>query len=188
MLEFVFGQYGNYLVDTLAGLGFKSVNIGNTRIDGIEGEIGFRVTINKNLNIQLGAGYTYIEPIMVDFDTVKAQTGTVSFNILKYRYRNLFKGSGQIEYKNIALAMNTRYNSFMQNIDVVFNQLIPGVNRYRTEHDGGDWVFDARLSYRINKNINVSIISRNLFNHEYVGVPSQIAAPRMWLFQFTLTN
>lgn len=188
MLEFAFGSYGDPLKDPSYGLGFKSVNIGNTQIDGIEFELGIKINITKNLNLQLGGGYTYIEPIMTDFDTLKAQTGTVPFNILKYRSRNLFKGNGQIEYKNVAFAMTSRYNSFMQNIDVVFNELLPGVKRYRTEHDNGDWVYDARLSYKLNKNINVAFIARNLFNHEYADRPADVGPPRTWIFQFTLIN
>jgi outer membrane receptor for ferric coprogen and ferric-rhodotorulic acid len=75
----------------------------------------------------------------------------------------------------------------MENIDVVFNELLPGVKRYRANHHGGDWVYDANVSYKVNAQMALSIISRNLFNHEYSGIPSQLEAPRMWLFQIVIT-
>lgn len=187
MLEFAFGSYGDPFKDPLFGLGFKSLNIGNTRIDGMEFEMGIQLTILKKLNLQLGGGYTYIDPRLTDFDSTKAATGTVSYNFLKYRYRNLFKGFGSIEYGKVSFSMNCRYNSFMENIDVVFNELLPGVKRYRANHHGGDWVYDANVSYKVNAQMALSIISRNLFNHEYSGIPSQLEAPRMWLFQIVIT-
>lgn len=186
MLEFAFGQYGDLFNDPLFGLGFKSVNIGNTRIDGMEYELGLQLAVLKNMNINFGGGYTYIDPRMSDFDSTKAASGTVSFNFLKYRYRNMFKGYAGIDYGKFSLAVNCRYNSFMENIDAVFNELITGVKRYRAEHHKGDWVFDANLSYKVTGYLTTSIVSRNLFNHEYMGIPSQLEAPRMWLFQLSV--
>ena len=98
MLEFTFGSYGNPFTDPLFGLGFKSVNIGNTRIDGMEFEMAAQMALAPSCNITLGGGYTYIDPILTDFDTLKASTGTVSYNFLKYRYRNLFKGFTSVDY------------------------------------------------------------------------------------------
>jgi iron complex outermembrane receptor protein len=187
MLEFTFGSYGDIFTDPLFGLGFKSVNIGNTRIDGMEYEAGFQMDIMKDLNLKIGVGYTYIDPELTDFDTLKASTGTVTYNFLKYRYRNLFKGNAELEYKKLALGLTTRYNSFMENIDVVFNELIPGVKRYRAEHKKGDWVYDARLAYQVTKSLRCAIIARNLFNREYMGIPSQVEAPRTWFLQFAFT-
>lgn len=183
MLEFAFGQYGDLFNDPLFGLGFKSVNIGNTRIDGMEYELGLQISVLNNLNVNFGGGYTYIDPRMSDFDSLKAATGTVSFNFLKYRYRNMFKGFASVDYGRISVSLNCRYNSFMENIDKVFNELIPGIKDYRSEHQKGDWVYDANLSYKVRNYLTVSVISRNLFNHEYMGIPSQVEAPRMWLLQ-----
>lgn len=55
-----------------------------------------------------------------------------------------------------------------------------------SQHDKGDWVYDANISYKITDYLTASVISRNLFNHEYMGIPSQVEAPRMWLFQVNL--
>ena len=187
MIEFEFGKHGQSS-DPFAGLGFKSLNIGNTKIDGIESELGVELTINKNLTVLLGGGYTYIEPVYIHFDSLIAERGTTSFNILKYRSRNLFKANGEIRFKKLSLGVVTRYNSFMQNIDAVFNVLITGVEHYRKENMHGDWVYDANIDYAINKNVSVGIISRNLFNNEYADRPAILEEPRVWMFKFTLRN
>ena len=49
--------------------------------------------------------------------------------------------------------ISCRFNSFMENIDAVFEELIPGVKNYRKKHDYGDWIFDMRIGYRISKEL-----------------------------------
>ncbi len=186
MLEFTFGKYGHPLRDPLFGLGFKSVNIGNTRIDGYEFEIGLQSTFGK-VPVQFTAGYTYIDPILTDWDTLKRNSGTTDINVLKYRYRQLLKSDLQVGYKKFSAGVGCRYQSFMQNIDIVFNELIPGVKRYREQHKKGDWIFDARISYKIDKHLSIALVSQNFFNEEYVGRPADLQPPRLWMFQIKLS-
>lgn len=56
------------------------------------------------------------------------------------------------------IGVSTRYNSFMENIDAVFESdfTIPGVRTYRERHDYGDWVFDLRTSSTVSPNISDS--------------------------------
>ena len=55
MMEFTFGLWGDPSVDPVAGLGFKSVNVGKTQISGIElslngqGKISMKNLIRKTL-------------------------------------------------------------------------------------------------------------------------------------------
>jgi outer membrane receptor protein involved in Fe transport len=94
----------------------------------------------------------------------------------------------QVEVKKLALGASSRYQSIIQNVDVVFNELVPGVKRYREEHTKGAWVFDARIGYKINKHLNVAAICRNVFNTEYMGVPADLQPPRSWVLQVRLVN
>lgn len=187
MMEFTFGQYGTF-TDPLYGFGFKSVNIGNTRIKGIDVELTGAGKIGS-VPITLLCGYTYIDPIQKDYiaaeDTLK---NSANYNILKYRYRHLFKGDIEVNPGKFMLGMSTRFNSFMENIDAVFESptTIPGVKHYRDMHHYGDWVFDARAGYRITDHFRLSVIIRNIFNHEYMGRPADMQAPISYALQLNM--
>lgn len=86
------------------------------------------------------------------------------------------------------IGFSTRFNSFMENIDAVFESdaTIPGVKNYREQHDYGDWVFDLRLGYRVTEHFKFSLIVRNLFNHEYMGRPADMQAPRNYAIQMNM--
>lgn len=183
MMEFTFGQWGNFLVDPMFGVGFKSLNIGNTRIQGLD----FTLTGNGNINktpLQVLAGYTVMYPIQLDFDAaVDTLKNTANYNILKYRYRRLLKADVETGFLNFTAGISVRYNSFMENIDQVFNFLIPGVARYRENNQKGDWVFDARVFYSFLKHFDIGIIIKNLTNEEYLSRPADMQPPRSFVAQ-----
>lgn len=205
------------------GIGFKSLNVGRTRVEGIDisvigqGKIG-PITINTL------SGYTYLIPvtlqpsdpysIMNDSvvtqllvplgmvpDTVLTFYNTSSDsinNILKYRFQHLIKADIELAYKGFALGASYRFNSFMQNIDKVFLVLdtstaagppvLPtGLANYRQSRKGkGDYVIDARASYKMNPTSKVSIIINNLLNREYMIRPLSMESPRTFAIQYTL--
>lgn len=186
MMEFEFNRWGNFLVDPFFGLGFKSKNIGNTRIKGIDvtvtGEGSF-----FNLPLRLMAGYTYADPVQTDFDAKRdTSKNSANYNILKYRSRHTFKGDMEVQVKKFSLGISSRFTSFMENIDEVFNTFIPGVRDYRYEHDYGDWVFDGRIAYSPDEKFRISFITKNIFNHEYMGRPADMQPPRSFVLQFSL--
>ena len=187
MMEFTFGRYGTF-ADPLFGFGFKSVNIGNTKITGFDLELIGEGAIGT-VPVTLMCGYTYIDPIQKDFDAaVDTLKNSANYNILKYRYRHLFKGDIEFNPGKFMIGWSTRFNSFMENIDAVFESdaTIPGVKKYRERHDYGDWVFDARLGYRVTKSFSTSLIVRNVFNHEYMGRPADMQPPRNYALQFSM--
>ena len=184
MMEFTFGRYGGP-TDPLFGLGFKSKNVGNTRITGFELELVGTGKLGK-VPISFLGGFTYIEPIALDFDTAKAAVeNTAEFNILKYRYRRVFKADMEATPGKWNIGASVRYNSFMDNIDKFFEETIPGIRSYRETHNYGDWVFDCRTGYQINKSFRVMLIVRNLFNHEYTGRPADMQPPRSFTMQLS---
>ncbi|SVC87663.1 uncharacterized protein METZ01_LOCUS340517, partial [marine metagenome] len=143
MMEFTFGPWGDPNTKPVFGLGFKSVNVGKTQISGIEFSTNGQGKINKNLTINILAGYTYMNPISLDlnkiyataFDDTTQITYAISSSdttVLKYRYKHLAKIDAEIIYKKVSLGSSFRYNDFMQNIDKIFtepliNEGIPGV-------------------------------------------------------------
>lgn len=186
MMEFTFGSYGKPFIDPFFGLGFKSVNIGNTQVNGFEissGVEGFA----GSLPVSLIAGYTYIEPYQRDFvDSIDAGKNTANYNVLKYRFRHLFKLDASVEIKKFELGCDVRYISYMESIDEVFNSLISGVEHFRDEHKKGDWVCDARLAFNIDSNFKAMIISKNIFNRMYVDRPANMQATRSYSMQLSI--
>jgi iron complex outermembrane receptor protein len=187
MLEFTFGRYGPP-TPPMFGFGFQSINIGNTQITGVDLGLAGEGNMGK-VPVSLFCGYTYIDPIQLDFDA-KEDTlkNSANFNILKYRYKHLFKGDLEVNPGKFMFGVSARYNSFMENVDAVFESdaTLPGVQNYRERHDYGDWVFDMRLGYRITSQFRFSFITRNLFNHEYMGRPADMQPPRNYTLQLQM--
>ena len=109
MMEFTFGKWGTLPTDPFFGLGFKSRNIGNTRITGTEitlagdGKIG-------STGLTILAGYTYINPISTNFD-LRTDTllNSSTENILKYRFRHMFKMDTECSYGRFSAGITARY-------------------------------------------------------------------------------
>ncbi len=135
MMEFTFGAWGDPSTAPLGGLGFKSVNVGKTQISGIEISLTGQGKINKNLIINMLAGYTYINPISLELNTPYATSfggqeevtyaiSSSDTTILKYRYKHIAKIDAEIKYKNLSFGSSLRYNDFMKNIDKVFTTVL----------------------------------------------------------------
>ena len=147
MMEFSFGKWGADDEGQLFGFGFKSVNIGNSRIEGVEISIAGEGQIGKT-KIQLLGGYTYTNPYIEDIhhqydeyityktefnpdlgtmDTL-AVSNPVSYNttssdtsgVLKYRYKHLAKFDINLERNRMVTGFSLRFNSKMDNIDIAF--------------------------------------------------------------------
>ena len=189
MMEFTFGNYNPTLTTAPYGLGFQSQNIGNTRIKGIDFSIMGQGKIGP-INVNLLLGYTYIDPIQTDFNLAKDTVinNSAKTNILKYRYKQSGKADVELGYKKVFTGISMRANSFMENVDGIFvnDYFFPGVKKYRADHDQGDYIFDYRLSYQLNKTAKLSFIINNMFNREVMGRPMDIQAPRVYAFQLTV--
>lgn len=207
MTEFIFDIYGTktgvfYLDKDNAG--FKSQNVGRARINGIDISVSGAGKIGP-INITTLLGYTYINPINPDFNSVKDTLGSLpNSNLLKYRNRHLVKGDMQLDYKKISIGWSVRYYSFMENIDRRFVQsiyheynslpyinfdaidatyILPGLPAYREKHKNGDWIHDMRMSYQLTKELKMSFIINNLFNREYTLRPGDVRPPRLFMLQ-----
>ncbi|MBL4658396.1 MAG: TonB-dependent receptor [Flavobacteriales bacterium] len=212
-LEFSFGVYGDQSDPNVPnqGLGFKSINVGQAQISGVDASVVGKGQLGP-FELNLLAGYTYTEPIaLTPDDTVQtgllfystyAQTSsdTTGSSILKYRMKHLIKFDLNVKYKKLAVGMSMRYNSFMVAVDKVFEDLddggpyfilegrLPtGIHQYRVDRKGrGDYVFDARISYELNESARVAFIVNNMLNREYMIRPLNIESPRTGQLQFTI--
>ncbi|CAN5384202.1 hypothetical protein BH11BAC2_BH11BAC2_02180 [soil metagenome] len=186
MMEFTFGGWGVPGVDPFFGLGFKSTNIGNANISGFEISVTGEQMIGK-IKQQLMMGYTWIDPVQDDFNPAKdTLVNSSTENVLKYRYRQMFKFDAEWTYKKVAFGFSSRYYSFMENIDKAFEVTIPGVQHYRAANHNGDWIFDSRLAFLLNKSFTFSFIVKNVFNEEFMTRPADIQPPRSFIFQLLM--
>ena len=83
-----------------------------------------------------------------------------------------------------------RYNSFMRNIDRIFEEeiipgtsILPGLKEYRQIYNGGNLVFDFRLGYKFNDKYRLGLMCNNIFNAEVTSRPGDIQPPRNYQIQ-----
>jgi len=184
MIEYTFGVYKPDSIEyaTFEHIGFKSLNIGNARITGIE--IVFAGN-GKLLGMPavFHAGYNYCYPVDLNYsddDTANTSAG----NILKYRFHHSAKADIEFSYKRFSGGLNIIYRSYIINIDPIFtdplvgNIILPGYPDYRKAHDKGYILCDGRISFQLADKFAMALIMKNIFNKEYIGRPGDIGPPR----------
>jgi iron complex outermembrane receptor protein len=214
MMEFNFGSWGeivNYTVDPISnellveGVGFKSLNVGKTRVSGIEFSLTGHGDITRDVGINILAGYTYMntkslepnsiyyentylaaaEGIIIDTITeyLTYSNSSSDTSVLKYRYKHIAKLDAELTYKKFSLGTSFRYNDFMKNIDAAFVSpllagYIPDIIESRSKFINGDFIVDIRTSYQLNDITKISLIVNNLLNKEYMTRPATMMPPR----------
>ncbi len=191
MMEFSFGLWE--FIDGSYGVGFKSVNVGETRISGLELSLSGQGKLNEDLSINVLGGYTYMNPIPLDTSEVYAEVlgNIVTYgnsssdpSILKYRYNHIAKLDMELIYKKLSLGSSFRYNDFMKNIDKIFaseffaEEIVGGIPEARENFKNGDFIVDFRTSYQLNDVTKISLVINNLLNREYMSRPANMMPPR----------
>jgi iron complex outermembrane receptor protein len=106
----------------------------------------------------------------------------------------LAKADIEANYQKWSVGASLRYNSFMRNIDRVFEDdldpsltsevyILPGLKSYRQQFNQGNLVFDARFAYTLKDQYRISFIVNNLLNAEVTSRPGDIQAPRNFIVQ-----
>ena len=200
MIEFNFGLW-KISPNVFDGIGFKAINVGETRITGLDFVVGTDGKIGA-FTIRSLIGYTYTKPVSLDPDFIFAQDSFAAKyshkstsedstnNLLKYRYTHLFKYDIEVGYKKWILGISQRYNSYMTNVDGAFVKpiilniyIVPDVERGRAMNPNGDLITDIRVGYKLNTKLNFQFLVNNLTNHEQMTRPGDLRPPRMFLFQ-----
>jgi iron complex outermembrane receptor protein len=192
MIEFTFGAYPPNPDDTPSfdDLGFKALNIGQARINGID--LSLNATGKAGpVGLRFSGGYTYMNPVdpsLRDSPGIVEEDG----HILKYRRRHLLKLDLEAEIWKIFVGLNLQHYSRMINVDQVFldpltgNLLLPGFPDYWEENENRYSLMDLRLAWNVSETIRITAICRNLFNVEYLGRPGDIGQPRSMSLQLRL--
>ena len=202
MMEFAFAQWGAF-TEPLIGNGFKSLNIGDTRIDGLEASLFLSGQLGKDWKVNFMASYTFLDPRQLTYDSayvlkvggMSTAMGSDSTDFLKYRSEHMLKGDLAIEWKKFELGMSLRYASRMENIDKIFvsgllDLAFPpglGIDHYRKYHRHGDAVYDLRSSWTISEHVKLSFIVKNLTNYVYMQRPADMQPPRQFVGQVNFT-
>lgn len=182
MMEFSFAQWGTS-VSAVKNIGFKSLNIDNTQISGIE----FSAYADGELfGLPTGflIGYTYIDPVNSNYNPDTAVSIT-NYETLKYRYRTSAKADVETSWRKLTVGLNVLYNSFMEQIDPYVETFVSGIREFREIHSNGDFVLDARIGFHFNETAELFLIGKNMLNREYTLRPGYIEPPRTIAVQFT---
>lgn len=207
-IEYLFGVWE----PEVALVGFKFLNTGNSRVRGVDFSIAAATPeTNKKFGVFALIGYTYIEPITLSPDSVYARDKSLggfgqdltyktssldtTDNILKYRFKHMFKSDVEFKIYQFSVGFSYRYYSKMQNIDRAFQDIevltdnaYPYINKIKgiefwkkNEHIH---IFDLRMSYKLSDRHKLSLICSNLLNKAYSLRPLKIEAPRTTSIQY----
>lgn len=207
-IEYLFGFWGDPAVDPNSIFGFKFLNTGKSRVVGIDASFSGKAKVGEKAELTFMTGYNYIVPKTLNPDLVYAvdEIGReYSYNstsldsasgILKYRFLHNVKGDAEIVFnKRFAVGMSTKFFSKIENMDGVIEEFEnstvgPFVQTIRymdyfNSHRFGNWIFDARVSFNINEQHKIALISANIFNRVYSLRPLKIEQPRTIMIQYT---
>jgi outer membrane receptor for ferrienterochelin and colicins len=198
MMEFTFAQWEKN--SPTYGFGFKSLNVSNAQIKGLDLTFsGAKKSIHSELKWLLG--YTishaiatkpnevfYKDSFNKDFDlSFKTTSSNPEGNFLKYRPKHLARIDVQYDLKKWEIGISGRYNSYLQNIDTAFvsfpiSYAVPGIQSMRDKGKMGDYIIDFRLGKTF-KNVSIRLIINNVLNRKYMTRPCDIGAPRSYMVQ-----
>lgn len=199
MIEFTFGIYNPDSIPLSLNpespgylykwIGFQAKNSEEAQITGLEFSFSSEGEI-KEVELRSSIGYTYMNPVSLNKnpDYLLTMTDTVS-GMLKYRFNHLVRLDVEAGFKDFSFGISSRYNSFMKNIDRIFEEnisgteILPGLKEYRANDQRGSLVFDSRISYELKEQYTFALIVNNLFNTEYSSRPADIQPPRQFMIQ-----
>jgi iron complex outermembrane receptor protein len=185
MIEYQFGLYPppHYNpLDILKYIGFEAKNIPETHIKGAEFSFSIAYKTGKS-EFTLSGGYTRIIPLDLRYqnkDTIER------LYYLKYRRPDLVRLNLTFTRGRWEAGVFYQYNSSFLNIDDFFLQTIKGLsqNDYWRQYSQGNLV-DIEAGYKILKNLRMSLSVKNLLNKEYMEIPGNTNAPRMYMVQIS---
>lgn len=193
MIEFTFGT--KFENGTLFPY-FQSQNVSKARIFGWEtsiageGKIGpvdintligytyfYGVDLNDTLSTRnvgdfIGDAFTkFVFRTPKDDDTSSGYSkwDRLTAGMLKYRNRHTFKADIDLAiYNKYHIGTSLQFYGFMTSVDKIFEVFIKDARAEREKRlNKGDFVWDLRAGYDINKNISLSFIVKNVLNSNY---------------------
>ncbi len=183
-------------------IGFKSINVGKARINGIDVSIMGQGKTGRLIS-KFIFGYTYMNPLQINPDSITRANLSGPTNTLKYRYRNTLKFDLENTLGRFSIGNTLLYNSNMQNVDEVFQNSKPEVNvfgrlfefgtgipstvdSFRNKYNKGTFVWDMRLGCQLNKQVRLAFVIKNMLNRVYAERPAIVSPPRNFTLQLAV--
>lgn len=211
-IEYLFGFWDPTYQFAIAG--FKFLNTGNTQVVGVDASIAGQYKTKKKTSFNFIFGYNYILPTTLEPDAVFAEdykpggSGEFSYNstsidstqkILKYRFLHTFKVDLEYNFREkVAIGGSAKYFSKIENLDraiIDFEEVTANTGGslqeiryldYYENHNNGNLVLDARVSYSFMNNHKVALIVSNLLNRTYSLRPLKVEPMRTTMVQYSL--
>ena len=208
-VEYLF-SFWDSTYQTVAGAGFRFVNTGKSRITGVDISVTGHAKIGAKSTLKTMLGYTYISPKTLDPDYVYAinirgdsmtyrnTSLNPSDNILKYRFLHTVKGDIEFDIHAVAFGISAKYFSRIENLDKSIQDFEDATKNtggtlqeirymdYYYNHNDGNWILDARVSYSLNDHHKISLISNNILNNSYSLRPLKSEPMRTIMLQYML--
>lgn len=208
-IEYLFGFWD---LSSPTGAGFKFLNTGKSRVLGIDLSLTGQAKLGDKAKLNMMIGYNYILPKTLNPDLIYAvdehpiNPREYSYNstsldssrhILKYRFLHNVKADMEFVHKcGLAIGVSAKYFSKMENLDDVilefeeFTEQIQTIQNIQYQdfyerNRKGNWIFDARISYKINEMHKIAVIGSNILNNTYSLRPLKIESPRQLMLQYT---
>ena len=196
-IEFTFGTWAESEgIDNLFGLGFRSLNTGESQVRGVEVSLMGQAKWGSNdqHSLDILTGYTYTNPISLTPEYNYGEGVTTTYlgtsydttgHLLKYRSPHLVRFDAQWTHPKGFVGVSARYQSVLQNFDkafVTFEELEFvdwGLRDWLEDHPTLPWIIDLRVGFNVNENSQLSVVVSNLLNEEYSIRPLAIEAPRL---------
>lgn len=209
-IEYMFGFWQPSSASMANAVGFKFLNTGKSRVQGIDASLAGSIALGKKSELTFLCGYTYIVPKTLTPNYVYAKDSLNSIytynatsldsssRILKYRFLHNVKIDMEYTFaKKLSIGFSAKYYSKIVNMDRVikdFEELTQALSfmqnlrymDYFNSHRNGNWIFDARLSYLLNDKHRFALIGSNILNKTYSLRPLKIEPPRTVMIQYTL--
>ena len=196
-IEFTFGTWAESQgIDNLFGLGFRSLNTGESQVRGAEVSLMGQAKWGSNdqHSLDILTGYTYTNPISLTPEYNYGDGVTTTYlgtsydttgHILKYRSPHLVRFDAQWTHPKGFFGVSARYQSVLQNFDkafVTFEDLEFvdwGLNDWLENHPTLPWIIDLRVGFNMSDHSRISLVVSNLLNEEYSIRPLAIESPRL---------
>ena len=210
-IEYLFGFWGDPIVDGSSIFGFKFLNTGESKVMGLDLSFSGKAKLGEDVYLTFMTGYNYIVPKTLNPDYEYATDNTpgnpkpYSYNntsldsssqILKYRFLHNAKADIELSVKKkFAIGVSFKYFSKIVNMDGVIQEFEDATQGpfvqtirymdYFANHRFGNPIFDARISYKIYEKHKFALISSNLLNRTFSLRPLKIEPPRTIMLQYT---
>ena len=188
------------IVDGVPQFFFQPLNLGKTRIAGVEGSVVGQGRVGRvPVRVVAGGTFNYAGDLVSDpaqdslhifVQNMVQSMGSsrdslvAAGSLLKYRNKGSLKVDVEWDMGPWTAGVALNHESFIDAVDWYFEELVSGLVNYREQFTDGARRWDARLTYRAPKGQRFSLVVNNLNNAVLSNRPGIMAPPRHVMLRF----